>query len=440
MTVATETNRNDYVGNGAADTYGYTFRVLDDDDLLVQVEDTDGDITTLVKATDYTVTGVGVYAGGNVVLVDNDQAWLDAGGDLLTDYRISIRRRMDLLQPTDLRNRGSFYPETHETLFDRLVMYDQQQQDELDRALKFPQTDGTGLTVELPAASVRALKFMAFDASGNVIASSGGISSAIPVSAFMETVLDDASGSAVLTTVRNNLADETAPAADDELFLRDTSAGAVDRITLANFFKAVNALTEETDPAVADMISLYDASAAAARRMTPGNFLKVINLLTEDAAPDAAADFFLEYDASASAVKKVLMNRFVPTQAQMETGTANTAFITPGTLKWYPTTIKASGKIDVNAGAPSISDNRLGLTSIVDNGTGDLTVNWSTNFSSVGYEVFGFVASTSATLARIVSIANATQLVGSCRLICNDAGGVVTDPEAWHICAVGDFA
>lgn len=279
MTVATEVNRNDYVGNGAVDTYGYTFRVLDDDDLLVQIEDTSGTISTLTKTTDYTVTGVGVYAGGNVVLVDNDQAWLDADGDLLTGYKISVRRRMDLLQPTDLRNRGSFYPETHETMFDRLVMYDQQQQDELDRALKFPQTDGTGLTVELPAASVRASKYMAFDASGNVIASGGG-PGAVPVSAFMETMLDDATGLAAWTTLvasatasatlkhlRDNVVAETAPAVDDELLLYDLSATTVYRIQLQNLLKVLNGLTAEaaTDEA-ADYALIYDANAAAVRK------------------------------------------------------------------------------------------------------------------------------------------------------------------------------
>jgi len=173
MTVATTTRRADAVGNGAAKVYPFTFRILDDDDLLVSVEDTSGNISTLAKTTDYTVSGVGAYAGGEITLVNNGQAWLDAEGDLKTNYKITIRRILPLTQLTDLRNRGGFFPEDHETVFDRLTMIALQQQDELDRSLKFPETDDAGLDAELPAATLRASKYIVFDASGNVSVSAG---------------------------------------------------------------------------------------------------------------------------------------------------------------------------------------------------------------------------------------------------------------------------
>jgi hypothetical protein len=71
----------------------------------------------------------------------------------------------------------------------------------------------------------------------------------------------------------------------------------------------ISSLTAETAPAIDDELMLGDTSLSALRKMTLANMLKVINSLTEDTTPDLNADYLLSYDASASAVKKVLMGR-----------------------------------------------------------------------------------------------------------------------------------
>ena len=145
MTLSSATSRVSYTGNGAVDTYAYTFKIFSEDDLLVTVRDTNGVETTLTIDTDYTVSGVGSVSGGNVVLVNSAQAWLDGDGDLKSSYVITIRRVRDLIQQTDIRNQGAFYPEIHEDQFDILTMQDQQQQDEIYRSVKLPEP--TPLTV-----------------------------------------------------------------------------------------------------------------------------------------------------------------------------------------------------------------------------------------------------------------------------------------------------
>lgn len=65
--------------------------------------------------------------------------------------------------------------------------------------------------------------------------------------------------------------------------------------------------TSETSIATGDTLPIYDLSATANRRMLVSDFLKVINALTADASPNAAADYVMTYDASASGVKKVLL-------------------------------------------------------------------------------------------------------------------------------------
>lgn len=139
MSLASANNRNDYVGNAATSSYSYTFKIFDDDDLLVTVRDTDGLETTLVKTTDYTVSGVGETGGGAIALVSSGQSWLTAG-NLKNGYALTIRRVRALTQVTDLRNQGSAFREVLENAFDNSAMVDQQQQDEIDRSLKLPET------------------------------------------------------------------------------------------------------------------------------------------------------------------------------------------------------------------------------------------------------------------------------------------------------------
>lgn len=67
------------------------------------------------------------------------------------------------------------------------------------------------------------------------------------------------------------------------------------------------ALTANTTPLITDILPMVDdpAGSPLTQKITFENFLKVLNGLTEDTSPDNAADFLLEYDTSASGVKKV---------------------------------------------------------------------------------------------------------------------------------------
>lgn len=155
MTVSSTTNRNDAVGNGATSIFPYTFRIFSNTDLQVTVRDTDDVETTLALTTDYTVDGVGDAAGGNVTLVDAGQAWLDVDGDLLTGFIITIRRVRPFTQETDIRNQGDFFPEVHEDTFDQLLMLLQQVQNDIQGALRLPETVDPATvdtTIPVPAA------------------------------------------------------------------------------------------------------------------------------------------------------------------------------------------------------------------------------------------------------------------------------------------------
>jgi hypothetical protein len=160
MTVSATTSRNDYIGDGSAGgsgaPYTVSFRFFADADLLVTKRDAAGSETTLALGIDYAVTGAGSTNGGTMTLT---------AGNLAAGYTLTVRRVLDLLQQTDLRNQGSFLAETHERVFDRLVMIAQQQQDTLERSLVAAETDGP--IASLPARALRALKALWFDAAGD---------------------------------------------------------------------------------------------------------------------------------------------------------------------------------------------------------------------------------------------------------------------------------
>ena len=116
MTVSTEVDHNEYTGNGVTTTFPYAFRIFQASDLLVTTSDTNGTLRTLTLNTDYTVSGVGSYSGGVVILPL----------PLANGWGISIERDLPVVQETDLRNQGRFFAETHEGAFDYLTMLIQQ--------------------------------------------------------------------------------------------------------------------------------------------------------------------------------------------------------------------------------------------------------------------------------------------------------------------------
>lgn len=128
MTVSTEVSREEYTGNGVTTDFDYRFRVFSAEDLVVSVADTTETITVLTLNTDYTVTGAGSRNGGKVKL----------SSPLAFNWRISIERALPVTQETDIRNQGNFFPEVHEDAFDKLTMLIQQVWSYFGLALRKP--------------------------------------------------------------------------------------------------------------------------------------------------------------------------------------------------------------------------------------------------------------------------------------------------------------
>ena len=161
MTISSTTRiAGPFIGNGTASVLPFTFKVFAAADLdVVRLNTSTGVETTLVLTTDYTVAlniDQDSNPGGTVTLV---------AGPLATGFTLTITSDIANLQPTDLTNQGGFYPEVITDSFDRATIQIQQMAGDVSRSIKAPISDGSP-DMELPAASVRANTFLAFDANG----------------------------------------------------------------------------------------------------------------------------------------------------------------------------------------------------------------------------------------------------------------------------------
>jgi hypothetical protein len=124
------------------------------------------------------------------------------------------------------------------------------------------------------------------------------------------------------------------------------------------------------------------------------------------------------------------------TQAQMETATDTTTYASPGRTQNHPGVAKGWGRFGVD-GTIAVSYN---VASIVDGGTGLVTVNWSTPFSSANYTAICGDWNTQASPSRNSSLDNTTPpTTGAIVCHCVDGGGSLVDPGAgWMVTAFGD--
>lgn len=189
MTVATTTNSYTYNGNGLTTVFAFNSVFLDAADLTVILTSSAGVETVQTITTHYTVSG-GSGSTGSVTMVT-----APASGEKLT-----IVRDPALTQTLDLVANDPLPAEELEQALDKAVMLLQRVAERIDRSVVIQDSD-TG-TLTLPVAADRANKYAAFDASGNLIASTGPSGdSTVPVSTFMETLLDDTTAAAARTTL-----------------------------------------------------------------------------------------------------------------------------------------------------------------------------------------------------------------------------------------------
>ena len=137
MTVASDVNKHVYAGNGVTRVWPYTFDLPETYMLEVYVTGPGGMPVKLERG--YSVD----REARSVAYPSNpDEPPLPAG------YRLTLRRWVDFLQNTELRNQGEFFAKTIESQFDKDVMMIQQLAETVSRCVASP-LDGQSSPEEL---------------------------------------------------------------------------------------------------------------------------------------------------------------------------------------------------------------------------------------------------------------------------------------------------
>ena len=161
MGVTSNVSKVKYTCNGSTGPYPITFDVARDSDgdaeqLTVTIRDS-SNVETELTSSYYTVSGLNVYTVSNYA----------------ASNEIVISRDMDFLQDRNWDNGESIDLDDLTDAFDEAYMCIQQLYEIYTRNVYGKISDPSGVSLELPAASVRAGQNFIFDNSGNVAAGTG---------------------------------------------------------------------------------------------------------------------------------------------------------------------------------------------------------------------------------------------------------------------------
>jgi hypothetical protein len=124
-------------------------------------------------------------------------------------------------------------------------------------------------------------------------------------------------------------------------------------------------------------------------------------------------------------------------QADQETSTSTTTFVTPAVQENHPSAAKCWGYVTVSGGVPTLAAN-YNVSGITDSGTGVLTVDLTTSFSSVNYAVVATVNSVASVLTNLgikVTITDANTFV---LRVEEGVDGDDFDPSGYSFSCFGD--
>ena len=159
MTVSSTTTKVSYSGDNSTAVFAYTFKIFDDDDIKVILRtDATGSEVVQTKTTHYSVSGVGEAGGGNITFVSPPASGIT----------VVLIRETAQTQTTDYTPNDPFPASSHENALDKITLIVQDQQEEINRALKLSRTNTMTSTEFEVGATTRANKILAFDDSGEL--------------------------------------------------------------------------------------------------------------------------------------------------------------------------------------------------------------------------------------------------------------------------------
>ena len=185
-------------GNGVATSFSFSpMTIFASSDLQVTHVGIDGTETLLSEGTgptNYTVV-VASYPGTGSITYPSTGATR-----LQTDEDLVMKAVLPFEQQLQLKNQGGYFPELLEQALDKQTKLNIQLAETIDRTLRLPiGSDEDEVDVELP--NPEANKLLGWNATGDGLANFTALEGAVPVSSFMETVLDDTTAAAARATL-----------------------------------------------------------------------------------------------------------------------------------------------------------------------------------------------------------------------------------------------
>jgi hypothetical protein len=127
----------------------------------------------------------------------------------------------------------------------------------------------------------------------------------------------------------------------------------------------------------------------------------------------------------------------IATQAEQETGTDLTRAVVSGRQHFHPSAAKAWGVVTYSGGTPTLQTS-FNISGITDQGTGDLTVTFDVDFSSVNYVVVAWSESDSTAQLQTSVLRQGTKAAGSFRLQNSTYADNSKDPPSISFVCFGD--
>lgn len=157
-TISDASCRAEFACDGSTTDFDFTFPILDTSDIMLlhRVIAT-GVETVLTETTHYSLSATNNdYASGGTITTVATYA---------STVSLTALRDVPDSQVADFEDSGVLRLQAIEDAFDKLTMLVEQQQEELDRCLKYPRSDASSLSSELPNSVDRASTTLVFDAS-----------------------------------------------------------------------------------------------------------------------------------------------------------------------------------------------------------------------------------------------------------------------------------
>ena len=424
MTVSTSVVKHLYNGDGADKTFDFSFRILSSADLLVQLKnETTGALTTKTLTTHYTVSGVGHtvgrtnYSSGTVTFITAPT----------TAQIVVIGLDVEILQDTDYVENDVFPAEAHEEALDKLTLISQQINEELGRSLKFD--SGTTIDGTITVGSDQALKYLRVNSLADalefvaVTAVGGGIQGVVedpgPVLGGDLTVDGyDIVGPVTITGATTTAAISSTTIAASGLITANANLDVKNGASAGATIKAY----EDSDNGTNYVgLKAPDSLAASTTYLLP--------------SADGTSGQYLQTNGSATLSFSTVTSVSAATQAEQETGTSTTVYVTPGRQHYHD----SAAKFWVSFNSAGTIGDSFNTTSITDSGTGQWSVNVATDFSSINWSCHACGGSAAVS---VIVYAVTDRVAGSCEVygIRRDTGAVIDpiDPDSIWVCGFGD--